>query len=278
MAVTTSLYAVLGVTPDSDQVVIEAAYRALMKKYHPDRFAGLGAEAERKAKALNAAYSILRDPRHRLLYDRLLRASREGEEAELFDHHICAPVAAKFFGEPSRAAPIANDNDPGMLRQGLKLFAAMLGVVAVATWLLLSESSASTPPAPTPTVALPETAAPKQEPSPEITNPAGDLIPAIFHGAWAFDAGKCRPEALERAGITPDRIDFWQSSGRVEGVAPLIEDQGYRVVLNMASEGRIWDAQFDLRLIEGGRALRITGANGFDNIYVRCRPRQVDDL
>jgi hypothetical protein len=53
-------YATLQVRPDADPVVIQAAYRALMRRHHPDR-GGSPAMAAR----LNAAYALLRDPRAR---------------------------------------------------------------------------------------------------------------------------------------------------------------------------------------------------------------------
>jgi len=66
-------YAVLQVHPDADLEVIDAAYRQLMKKYHPD-VAGDDprkiAENHRRATAINQAYAVLRDPRQRLEYDR----------------------------------------------------------------------------------------------------------------------------------------------------------------------------------------------------------------
>jgi hypothetical protein len=75
MAVETSpsnYYAVLQVRPDADPEVIEAVYRRLMKMYHPD-LAGddsrrVAMHTERAA-AINQAFSILRDPEKRRLYD-----------------------------------------------------------------------------------------------------------------------------------------------------------------------------------------------------------------
>jgi hypothetical protein len=66
------LYAVLQVHPGADSEVIDAAYRQLMKKYHPD----VAGDDPRKvtlhhqrAKAINEAYAILRDPVRRYEYD-----------------------------------------------------------------------------------------------------------------------------------------------------------------------------------------------------------------
>jgi hypothetical protein len=58
-------YAVLQVHPDADQEVIEAAYRQLMKKHHPDLAGGDG----RVASTLNQAYSVLKDVEQRRSYD-----------------------------------------------------------------------------------------------------------------------------------------------------------------------------------------------------------------
>ena len=65
-------YAVLQVHPDADDEVIAAAYRQLMKKYHPD-LAGadrvrVAAHAAR-AKAINEAFGVLRDAERRRQYD-----------------------------------------------------------------------------------------------------------------------------------------------------------------------------------------------------------------
>jgi hypothetical protein len=62
-------YAILGVAGDADPEVIDAAYRALMKKYHPDRCGGL---SEERAKDINRAYAVLRDRAKRASYDREL--------------------------------------------------------------------------------------------------------------------------------------------------------------------------------------------------------------
>jgi DnaJ-class molecular chaperone len=52
-------YEVLGVSPDSEDIVIQAAYRALMRRYHPDK--NPSADAARKTIEINAAYAVLGD-------------------------------------------------------------------------------------------------------------------------------------------------------------------------------------------------------------------------
>lgn len=68
MATKRSLYDILNVSPTAEGVVIEAAYRALMKKYHPDHLAGSSSEGS--AAEINQAFAILRDPDRRADYDR----------------------------------------------------------------------------------------------------------------------------------------------------------------------------------------------------------------
>jgi len=83
--VTGDHYATLGVTPSSEQVVIHAAYRALMRRYHPDTNAG--SEAGERVRAITAAYHVLRDPDRRAEYDSIraagdpLQALQMGEGA-----------------------------------------------------------------------------------------------------------------------------------------------------------------------------------------------------
>jgi curved DNA-binding protein CbpA len=69
MASQRSLYDVLNVAPDAEPVVIEAAYRALMKKYHPDQAAGETEGRPSSAADINRAFEILRDPTRRADYD-----------------------------------------------------------------------------------------------------------------------------------------------------------------------------------------------------------------
>jgi curved DNA-binding protein CbpA len=61
-------YRVLQVHEEAEIEVVQAAYRALSKKYHPDT--NKGREAEEKMKLLNEAYAVLNDEQRRAEYDR----------------------------------------------------------------------------------------------------------------------------------------------------------------------------------------------------------------
>ena len=90
-------YSILGVTPASEDVVIRAAYRALMRRYHPD--ADPGSEAADKAREINEAYRVLSDPARRARYDAELTAS-----SPLMFEPQTHPVSEDRKG--SRVAPV----------------------------------------------------------------------------------------------------------------------------------------------------------------------------
>lgn len=69
-------YVILGVLPDAEDIVIKAAYKALVQRYHPDRYKGNAQEAQRKTAELNEAYEILSNPAKRTDYDRTRKASQ----------------------------------------------------------------------------------------------------------------------------------------------------------------------------------------------------------
>ncbi len=62
-------YAILGVLPSAEPVVIRAAYRALALRYHPDTWVGDQTHAERKMRELNEAYEVLSNEASRRQYD-----------------------------------------------------------------------------------------------------------------------------------------------------------------------------------------------------------------
>jgi curved DNA-binding protein CbpA len=65
-----SLYDVLNVAPDAEPVVVDAAYKALIKKYHPDQAAE--APVPKDVAAINEAFAVLKDPARRADYDHRL--------------------------------------------------------------------------------------------------------------------------------------------------------------------------------------------------------------
>ena len=73
-----SHYDLLQVQPTADLDIIQAEYRSMMRRYHPD--VNPSPEAEDIAKRLNLAFETSSDPARRAAYDREL-ASRSGGTA-----------------------------------------------------------------------------------------------------------------------------------------------------------------------------------------------------
>jgi len=112
-AVTSDYYAILGVTPAAEDVVIRAAYRALIRHYHPDT--NPDPQAQERVREINAAFAVLRDPAKRADYD-----------AERGNPRLWAEEEIRIPPNPSRPAP-------AMRNVGLASAALALGLV-VAVW------------------------------------------------------------------------------------------------------------------------------------------------
>lgn len=69
MDTTKDYYAILGVLPTAEDIVIRAAYKALAQRYHPDRFSGSAEQCHQKMAAINEAYAVLSDSIKRAEYD-----------------------------------------------------------------------------------------------------------------------------------------------------------------------------------------------------------------
>lgn len=91
-------YEILQVSPRAEIEVIEAAYRRLARKYHPDT--NRSPDATARMKDINWAYDILRDPLERARYDRQRRAARAAGAAA----GTAAPPQRPAY-PPPRAAP-----------------------------------------------------------------------------------------------------------------------------------------------------------------------------
>ena len=63
-------YAILGISTNAEIEVINAAYRAMAKKYHPDVYQGDKKFAEQKIKDINEAFETLSDADKRRSYDK----------------------------------------------------------------------------------------------------------------------------------------------------------------------------------------------------------------
>ena len=139
-----NLYEVLQVSSTATPDVLQAAYRALARAYHPD--VNPSPEAARKMRQLNAAYQILSDPRRRARYDlahaRVLRVSSSGTRSGA---GVRTPPSRGGRTRPptvSGALGPAHDAGVGAIAQGrgprlsrvLGLLAVVVLVIGLVVW------------------------------------------------------------------------------------------------------------------------------------------------
>jgi curved DNA-binding protein CbpA len=77
-----TVYDVLGVAPDADDVAIRTAFRNSAKVYHPD-ISGGDRASEEQFKRITAAHSLIKSPERRAAYDRHLRLRRQQMRRQL---------------------------------------------------------------------------------------------------------------------------------------------------------------------------------------------------
>lgn len=109
-------YKTLQVDPEAEDEVIQAAYRRLAQKYHPDRASG--AEAIARMVAINAAWELVGEPVRRQAFDRrrLERATTGRDGSGAGDAGVGGGAAAArghADGHHRSHAPAAAGPPPG---------------------------------------------------------------------------------------------------------------------------------------------------------------------
>ena len=139
----------LQVTRTASDAVIRASYRALIQRYHPDRFEPRS-EAERITKVLNEAYAVLGNPQSRRQYDEYLR---------LRDLHSSSNEQSSSPGQPEpKASSPAQPQPPASKRKlGNLVSVALLIGVLIVIWAIDNTSETATPAMPTSAVQPPGT-------------------------------------------------------------------------------------------------------------------------
>jgi curved DNA-binding protein CbpA len=121
-------YSDLGLHPGADPAQLRAAYLRLMRRNHPDLWPAdpIAAEAARR---VNQAWTVLKDPRRKTIYDRLLASSPRPVERI---HRMPASAARRAAYSPVGRA-YRRDFHRACLRLGAAVFAVgLLLLTAVA--------------------------------------------------------------------------------------------------------------------------------------------------
>lgn len=110
-------YEVLQLSPSAEPEVIEAAYRRLAFKYHPDRNREPGSVD--RMKLLNRAYEVLSNSARRRLYDEELQAQANPSQSadkhaadatQRGDQHLARRDFAKAIAEYTTAMEVSQNN------------------------------------------------------------------------------------------------------------------------------------------------------------------------
>ena len=92
-------YEILEVKSDTSDEVIKAAYKALIKKYHPDNGSKNDPTGE-KLRLVNEAYDVLSDPEKRRKYDIQLKSERKTTDTETVRSQQTQQRTAEQHPEP----------------------------------------------------------------------------------------------------------------------------------------------------------------------------------
>ena len=102
-------YKILEVDKNASPEVIEKAYKALAKKYHPDlQESNMKQKAEEKLKLINEAYEVLSNPDYRRKYDETLKQSEISEE----DYNRLSEENKILYNELNNLKHTTNNNAP----------------------------------------------------------------------------------------------------------------------------------------------------------------------
>ncbi|WP_083770954.1 DnaJ domain-containing protein [Phenylobacterium zucineum] len=206
-------YEVLGVSPEAEDVVIDAAYRALMKRHHPDVRGGAG---EARAKEINEAYRVLRDPDERARYDRTNGSGRSSAASGR-----ARPSSPEPPARPARAArppvPTPAPAPPLPLKGKLSLAGwasiGLASVILVGAMGSLLGAAETTAPGPAADVAPADAAAeedvstsgPAAAPASQMPEDEASSEVADAPGAQpSFDCGRADTDVLRMICMIPD--------------------------------------------------------------------------
>lgn len=93
-----SYYAILNVAEDADESQINAAFKALSRKFHPDKNAeSLRDTANAQFRAVRQAYETLSDPSKRAVYDTLGPEGLKSEWSVGTKHKSAAEVCLSLY-------------------------------------------------------------------------------------------------------------------------------------------------------------------------------------
>ena len=138
------VYEVLQVSPNAEPEVIDAAYRRLARKYHPDTSAR--PDAHSRMQEINWAYELLKDPRKRSRYDASRQTTRQSStpDGSSADEGPFGSSPYRSPRETDYSPPVAQPVRP-VERSALRRYWPV-AALAVVAYLALTRASDGGPP------------------------------------------------------------------------------------------------------------------------------------
>jgi hypothetical protein len=99
-------------------------------------------------------------------------------------------------------------------------------------------------------------------------------VPDQFRGRWAGSQAKCGVPSEASLAIYGDRIDFYESHGRVLAVK-VINKREIEVELESSGEGQVRRSRLRFGLSEDGRSLTDLTRRDYPSVRVRCEEGRV---
>lgn len=242
-----NLYELLQVQETADSEIIQAAYRRLILRYHPDQNAAPG--ALEMTQRLNHAYEILSDPKKREDYDKELkaRASSNGAGAHQAagggPHIRTNQTPQSPRTSPARSRSGDNTSDLFEFRVPRWLLFAGVGItiIVVFGFLIAIGSGDSDGDTGRSTIAAPTTTVPS---STAITAPPPSPEPRVTQTPVARPVVRVdRTDFPVELAVTPD-----ERSRGLSGRASLIAGTGMLFIFEGESRLRFWMKEMEISL------------------------------
>jgi hypothetical protein len=95
-------------------------------------------------------------------------------------------------------------------------------------------------------------------------------VPDQFRGKWAGSQVKCGVPSESNLAIYADRVDFYESRGRVLSVK-VVSKREIEVELESSGEGQVWRTTLRFGISEDGSSLTDLTTGNHQTIRVRCQ-------
>jgi DnaJ-domain-containing protein 1 len=142
-------FTILQISPDAEDEVIDASYRSLARKYHPD--SSTIDDSSERMKEINWAYSILKDPKKRREWSQRSRPAAVNQQRQQTRSYSSSPQSTSSSPRSTTRARTSTrpstqtTYQPTSLPNGSNFGKILLGVVGIVVVILIFSSRSTSP-------------------------------------------------------------------------------------------------------------------------------------